>query len=328
MNKKIALYALTGFLGAGKTTLLTHLLYELGDKKVGIIQNEFGKLGIDGEILKSHDNIEMVEINKGSIFCSCLKFNFLSALIDMSKQDLDCVFIESSGLADPSNIGEILTVCKQSAGDVYDFRGVICLVDALHFDEQIHDIETVDRQLKHCNLVVISKLDLVRNTIESTEDNLEGHEGTREHALETLIGKIREVNPVCKITTADYGKLDESFLSEDLLLYQWAESEDTTNSVENKPKTLFLNCHRNVTGEQFSAFIEQIKVDCYRLKGFFLIDNAWQQVDVVGNKVDYKPCEAKEYSEIVIISKIGPGIIKPIFEIWQTIFGEKPELKN
>ena len=72
-NKKTTkLYVITGFLGAGKTTLLLKLLEHLKGSRVGIIQNEFGKLGIDGVILKN-DDIHMVEINRGSIFCSCLK---------------------------------------------------------------------------------------------------------------------------------------------------------------------------------------------------------------------------------------------------------------
>ena len=74
-NKKTTkLYVITGFLGAGKTTLLLKLLEHLKGSRVGIIQNEFGKLGIDGAILKN-DDIHMVEINRGSIFCSCLKLS-------------------------------------------------------------------------------------------------------------------------------------------------------------------------------------------------------------------------------------------------------------
>ena len=76
MEKKINLYVLTGFLGSGKTTVLLRLLDVLKNNKVGVIQNEFGKLGIDGTILK-RDNIEMMEINRGSIFCSCLKISLL-----------------------------------------------------------------------------------------------------------------------------------------------------------------------------------------------------------------------------------------------------------
>ena len=71
MEKK-KLYVLTGFLGSGKTSLLLHLLDNLEDKKIGIIQNEFGKLSIDG-MLVERNGIKMTEINRGSIFCTCLK---------------------------------------------------------------------------------------------------------------------------------------------------------------------------------------------------------------------------------------------------------------
>lgn len=309
MSKKIKFYALTGFLGAGKTTVLKNIIDNLEGKKVGVIQNEFGKLGIDGEILRN-DNIEMVEINKGSIFCSCLKLSFVEALVEMSKQEIDYLFVESSGLADPSNMQEILEAVKVLAGDVYAFSGAICLVDAYNFEEQINDIETVQRQLKHCNLALISKLDLVEDT------------------KEDFIAKIRKINPVCRIEVSQHGKFDVGVLDEDLNLYKWAESEESLNSVENKPKTLFMNCRKDVDGEKFEMFLNDVKKHCYRLKGFFEIDGLWKQVDVVGNKIDYSECEPKEKSELVIISKIGPKVIKPVIESWVNIFGEKPELKN
>src|SRR5699024_9086516 len=101
MEKK-QLYVLTGFLGSGKTTFLTNILEKLDDKKIGIIQNEFGKLSVDGELINKN-GIEMTEISRGSIFCSCLKLSFVEALAEMGKMDLEYVFVESSGLADPSN---------------------------------------------------------------------------------------------------------------------------------------------------------------------------------------------------------------------------------
>lgn len=310
--KKIELYALTGFLGSGKTTLLKHLIDEIKDKKIGVIQNEFGKLGIDGEILNtSNSDIKMVEINKGSIFCSCLKLSFVQALADISKTGIDLLFVESSGLADPSNMEEILSAAKVLAGDVYDFKGAICLIDALQFESQIEDIETVERQLKHCNLAIISKLDLT----DSEREN-------------KIISSIRKINPICRIEKATMGNLDISVLNDDLSLYKWAESEETTNNVDNKPKTLFINCHKSLSKDKFNEFLNRIKDKCYRLKGFFLLDYKWNQVDVVGPKIDYVDCDKKDFSQIVIISKIGTGIIKPIFEIWEEIFGEKPDLKN
>lgn len=305
------LYVLTGFLGAGKTTVLLKILEALKGKRIGVIQNEFGKLGIDGEILRN-DDIQMVEINRGSIFCSCLKLNFVQALTEMAQQDFEYLFVESSGLGDPSNVEEILNVVKATSSGSYDFCGVICLVDAVNFLSQLGDLETVNRQLKHCHLAAITKVDLVdRARIGELEE------------------KIQEINPVCRIEYSENGNLNLDFLKDNLLEYRWAESEDTTNSEETKPKTLFMNLKEPFEKEKFEKFIEIISKSAYRLKGFAeLTGEGWKQIDVVGARLDYKDSEAKEKAQLVVISKVGPAIIKPLLEAWKEYVGTEMELKN
>ena len=80
---KIKLYFLTGFLGSGKTTILRNLLENMEGTKVGVIQNELGKISIDGTVLQNND-IQMIELNRGSIFCSCLRLSFVDALTQMA----------------------------------------------------------------------------------------------------------------------------------------------------------------------------------------------------------------------------------------------------
>lgn len=309
MNPK--LYVLTGFLGAGKTTLLLKLLEELKNHRIGIIQNEFGKLGIDGEILRN-DEIQMVEINRGSIFCSCLKLNFVNALSEMAQQDFEYLFVESSGLGDPSNVEEILQAAQTVSGVRYDFKGVICLVDAVNFMEQLGDLETVYRQLKHCHLAVITKSDLVK-----------------EEQIETLIEKIRQINPVCKIEMSVKGEMDYGFLSEDLTKYQWAEGEETTNSEETKPKTLFMDFEGEVEKEKLLCFLNRVIPEVYRIKGFFKLQKeGWNQVDVVGNRIDFKETENNEKSQLVFISKVGPAVIRTIMAAWEHEVGLPMKLRN
>lgn len=311
VEEKTKLYVLTGFLGSGKTTILLKLLAALKGKRVGIIQNEFGKLGIDGTILRN-DDIQMVEINRGSIFCSCLKLSFVQALAEMAQHSFDYLFVESSGLGDPSNVEEILAAAKTLAGDRYDFKGAICLVDSVNFLDQLGDLETVYRQLKHCHLAVLTKVDLVDA-----------------HRVEELKKKIREINPKCRIDISSNGNLDLAFLQEDLMQYKWAEGEETTNSEETKPKTLFLNFEGELEQERLEQFLVEVEGDLYRAKGFFrLKDQGWNQVDVVGRKIDYKPCEPKEVSQMVFISKIGPAVIKKIFAAWESHVGLPMQLKN
>lgn len=236
MSANTKLYVLTGFLGSGKTTVLLELLKQLKGHKIGVIQNEFGKLGIDGTILRN-DDIQMVEINRGSIFCSCLKLNFVNALAEMSKQDFEYLFVESSGWGDPSNVNEILEAARVVSDKEYDFKGVLCFVDAVNFLEQVKDEETTYRQLKHCHLAIITKTDLAD-----------------EEQIQKVTQQIRDINPVCEILISANGQMDYSFLRKDLTIYQWAESEETTNSVENKPKSIFLEYNGTVEKSKLDRF--------------------------------------------------------------------------
>lgn len=128
-------------------------------------------------------------------------------------------------------------------------KAPICLVDAVNFFDQLYDLETVYRQLKHCHLAVLTKVDLV--------------DGQR---IIELKEKIREINPVCRIDVSSNGNLDLSFLNEDLMQYRWAEGEETTNSEETKPKTLFLNFEGEVELEKLEYFLQAVEADLYRAK--------------------------------------------------------------
>lgn len=311
MSANTQLYVLTGFLGSGKTTVLLKMLQNLEGKKIGVIQNEFGKLSIDGTILRN-DDIQMVEINRGSIFCSCLKLNFVQALADMSRQNFEYLFVESSGWGDPSNVQEILDAAKVVSGNEYDFKGVICFVDAVNFLEQVKDEETAYRQLKHCNLAILTKIDIAED-----------------EQIEMVKEKVREINPVCEIMESSLGNMDYDFMKKDLLVYSWAESEETTNSVDTKPKSIFLEYEGEVEKEKMDEFLNEIAPDLHRVKGFCNLKNVgWTQIDVVGSIIDYKETEVFEKSQLVFISKVGPVIIRKIMESWNKYIGTEMKLKN
>ena len=312
-QKRTKLYVLTGFLGSGKTTALLKILDQLKDHRIGIIQNEFGKLGIDGTILRRGD-IEMTEINRGSIFCSCLKLNFVQALAEMAAKNFEYLFVESSGWGDPSNMMEILEAAKVVSGYEYHLKGVICFVDAVNFLEQVKDEESAFRQLKHCSLAVMTKTDLAdeKQTAQVRE-------------------KIREINPVCRILTSVKGELEESLLTQELKEGLWAEPEETTNSIETKPKSIFMEYKGEVEKERLDQFLREISSDVHRVKGFCrLKEMGWTQVDVVGSLIDYKQAETEEetLSQLVSISKIGPMVIKKIFAAWEKQVGTEMKLKN
>lgn len=110
------------------------------------------------------------------------------------------------------------------------------------------------------------------------------------------------------------------FINEDILKYTYKEAEETTNSPDNKPKTLNMTFDGEVSKEKLSEFINIISKDCFRIKGFFKLEDGFYQVDAVNSKLDYKKLDTRrEKSQLVFISKIGPKIIKPIFDAWENV---------
>lgn len=101
------LYLITGFLGAGKTTFLKQFMKQFSSERMHIIVNEFGKEGIDGELL-SELGIALDEINNGSIFCSCRLDKFENVLQQVLQEKPDVIIVEASGLSDPTNVKKIL----------------------------------------------------------------------------------------------------------------------------------------------------------------------------------------------------------------------------
>lgn len=308
--KQTKLFVLTGFLGAGKTTFLLKMLENFQGKKVGVIQNDLGKVNIDGALIQK-DGLELMEISQGSIYCSCRKLDFVKALAALAQKELDCVLVESSGIGDPSNVEELLQAVEVLQPGVYEFAGLVCLVDAANFLSDLQNREEVARQVRHAHVVLLNKTDLV----EPEEQ-------------ERVMAELRKLNPVCLILPAAFGEVDLSFLEENLKKYRYVDGEESLNSSETKPKTLVLRTMGTVRQEELDAFLRLLLPKCWRIKGFLPLESGWHQIDVVGCRIDYKPCPEKESGEMVIISKIGPAIIRPILDGWKQCVSTEMTLKN
>lgn len=151
---------ITGFLGSGKTTFLNRIIENFPkDKKLTILMNEFGEIGIDGTLVEG-DDIDMMEISRGSIFCVCVKTDFIKGLYELnSKIQPDLLIIESTGVANPSDLKRDLKL--PIFNDRFDFTDQFCIIDAAHFLEAFEIFASVEKQLATSTVFVINKADKV-----------------------------------------------------------------------------------------------------------------------------------------------------------------------
>lgn len=151
---------LTGFLGSGKTTLLNHLIKENPNIRFAIIENEFGEIPIDNELIIKAEE-DLFTLQNGCICCS-LQSDILEILIKLSakKNKVDHVIIESTGVADPAPVAQLF-INNMQLQEYYSLNGVICVVDAKNFELQLSANAEAVKQIAMADLILINKTDKV-----------------------------------------------------------------------------------------------------------------------------------------------------------------------
>ena len=177
-KKKIPVILITGYLGSGKTTLMQNLL-EKEQRKIALIVNDMGSINIDAALLnKNRDNIasvEMIELQNGCICCT-LRDEFIAEIERISQlPDIEAVFVEASGISEPSNIAASFVIYQEDNPDTNVYlRSVVSVVDADRiYNEFLHEISMKNNtesgdiinliidQIEFCNLIILNKTDLL-----------------------------------------------------------------------------------------------------------------------------------------------------------------------
>jgi cobalamin biosynthesis protein CobW len=332
MTTKIPVTVITGFLGSGKTSLIRHLLQNNQGRRIAVLVNEFGELGIDGELLKScqicpgdgEDESNIFELTNGCLCCT-VQEEFFPIMQELLKRrdSIDCIVIETSGLALPkplvkafrwqeirasATVDAVITVVDCAAVASGTFASDLAAIaaqrqadDSLEHETPLQEL--FEDQLACADLVVLNKTDLVDDETKAR--------------VEELIK--RELPRVVKIVESDRGTLDPS-----ILLGLQAAVEDNLDSRPSHHDTeedhdhddeitsTHLILDRTFDPEKLQQKLETLahQQEIYRIKGFVAVPNKPMRLVMqgVGTRFDkfydrpWKPQEARQ-TRLVFIGR-------------------------
>jgi len=194
VKPKIPVTIVTGFLGSGKTTFINNLLLQNYEVRIGLIENEFGDVSIDSQLIANYKPESIVELNNGCICCSIFnEFSLALQEIIRKNPELEQLVIETSGVADPAPIIEPFFQDPDLIR-LFEISATICLVDAVNFQEEIGGFEQ-QKQIMLSDMILINK--------SSDADP---------QKLAYIRKKIAALNATATVTETDFGFLDSANL--------------------------------------------------------------------------------------------------------------------
>jgi G3E family GTPase len=220
-DARIPVTVVTGFLGSGKTTLLNHVLTRHHGRRIAVIENEFGEIGIDHELVVKADE-EIFEMNNGCICCT-VRGDLIRILGQLARRRdrFDYVLIETTGLADPGPVAQTFFV-DEEVREHYRLDGIVTLVDARHVGQHVEDSSECQEQIAFADRILLNKTDLVNDAdLERLESRLQQMNATAT-LLRTSHAEV-PVEAVLDLRAFDLDTklaIDANFLKEELP-FEW-----------------------------------------------------------------------------------------------------------
>ena len=189
-SRRIPVTILTGFLGSGKTTLLNRILHENHGKRIAVIENEFGEVGVDNDLVIGAKE-EIFEMNNGCICCTVRGdlIRILNSLLER-RDTFDYIIIETTGLADPGPVVQTFFL-EETLRNALTIDAVVTLIDAKFIEAHIDGSDKAKEQIAFADVILLNKADLVDET-----------------SLKELEGRIRSVNAAAAIHRTVNAEID------------------------------------------------------------------------------------------------------------------------
>lgn len=258
--KSVQVTILTGFLGAGKTTLLNHIIKENPSTKFAIIENEFGEINIDSElVIKTDENI--FELSNGCICCSLNGdlFEVLNKLVT-GNYEYEHLIIETTGIADPSAVAATF-LTDYNVQTAFKLDGTVCLIDAKNVLDVIGTEEEAAKQVLFADHIIFNKAAEID-----------------EKALKEVARIIKKINPLASYEFTNFAKVD----SKKMLRLEAYNKTRFKFSPEAKTPNIFNidsgieSIHHEIVSQ---SFVFEQSFDLLKLRHYFtvmlMIQGAW-----------------------------------------------------
>lgn len=270
---------------------MRHLLETAGaDKPTAVIVNEFGDVGIDGEIIEGN-SIDTVELNSGCLCCT-LKGSLLNAAEELAEDvGAERIIVEASGVADPEDMLDDFEDPSITAS--FSIAPIVTVVDAAKFNKIRSMLgEFYESQILNADIVIVNKIDL-----------------TVKDEIETVDKEIRKINPEALIYFSEQCQVEKDVVlntppPKRLVESRHADSREHHHHHAHEDMMSFvIEPNSDISAQDFENYCELLPDLVWRIKGFMVIDSKPVLVQYTVGQIEITDSVPRDHYRLVFIGQ-------------------------